>query len=353
MTSSLELEAKNVNKESIKNQLVKDTSLTEDRYILGPGDKIKINFLELKEYSGEYLIMSDGTLSLPIIGYVSAKYLTLEKLTKKLKNLYGKELIRPDFFISLIQRRPVFVSVLGEINRPGLYKLYNIDSVNAPNATQPLQKSFVSLPTIVDAIAKAGGITPNSNLKSVRIQRRLSGQEKIYKNIDINLVNLLMKGDQSQNPIIFDGDIITIKEVQGKDVLPKETLKIAKGNLSPKMIKVNVIGAIEKPGDYEVKSNTTLNRAILLANGFIPWKSNKTNIQLYRVNNNGSITNKKYKFDINEEVSDNKNPLLKDGDIIKVNSTGFSKIAGGIKEISSPISNILSPYYLLKIISEQ
>ena len=88
MTNSLQLEAKNINKESIKNELTKDKSLTEDRYILGPGDIIKINFLELEEFSGEYLIMSDGTLSLPLVGYVSAKYLTLEKLTKKLKNLY-------------------------------------------------------------------------------------------------------------------------------------------------------------------------------------------------------------------------------------------------------------------------
>ena len=85
-----------------------------------------------------------------------------------------------------------------------------------------------------------------------------------------------------------------------------------------------------------------------MANGFVPWKSNKTNIELYRINNNGSITNKKYEFNINEEVSDEKNPSLIDGDIIKVNSTSFSKITGGIKEITSPLTNI----YLLKLISE-
>ena len=56
-----------------------------------------------------------------------------------------------------------------------------------------------------------------------------------------------------------------------------------------------------------------------------PWKANKTNIQLYRINNNGSISTKKYKFNINEEVSEDKNPPLKD-DIVKVNLTSTSKI---------------------------
>ena len=352
MSNLLQLEAKNIKEASIRDQYKIEKDLIEDRYILGPGDKIKINFLELKEFSGEYLIMSDGILNLPLIGSVSAKYLTLEKLTKKLINLYGKELIRPDLYISVIQKRPIFVSVLGEINSPGLYKLYNIDNVNAPNTSETLSKSFISLPTVVDAISSAGGITPNSNIKSVSVKRLVIGEEKTYKNISINLVNLLMKGDQSQNLILFDGDIITIKRVKKNEFLSKETLKIAKGNLSPKMIKINVIGAVEKPGDYDVKSNTTLNKAILLANGFVTWKSNKTNIQLFRINSNGSITNKKYKFDINEKASDDKNPTLKDGDIIKVNTTGFSKIKGGIKEISSPLTNILTPYYFLKLISE-
>ena len=211
---------------------------------------------------------------------------------------------------------------------------------------------LINLPTIVDAISKAGGITPKSNIKSVSVKRRLSNDITKYKKIDINLVNLLMKGDQSQNLILFDGDIITINKVAESENLSKETLKIAKGNLSPKMININVIGAVEKPGEYNVKSNTTLNKAILLANGFIPWKANRTNIQLYRINNNGSISTKKYKFNINEEVSEDKNPPLKDGDIVKVNLTSTSKIAGGIKEITSPFTEILSPFYLLKIISD-
>ena len=344
--NSLLLKSENINEGSIKYSLQKNEDFSGERYILGPGDIVNINFLEVKEFSGDYPIMSDGTLSLPIIGLVNSSNLTIEKLTNKLKILYSKELIRPELFITIKKARPINVSLIGEINRPGLYKLDTY-----PNLSQN-SSDLINLPTIVDAISKAGGITPKSNIKSVSVKRRLSNDITKYKKIDINLVNLLMKGDQSQNLILFDGDIITINKVAESENLSKETLKIAKGNLSPKMININVIGAVEKPGEYNVKSNTTLNKAILLANGFIPWKANKTNIQLYRINNNGSISTKKYKFNINEEVSEDKNPPLKDGDIVKVNLTSTSKIAGGIKEITTPFTEILSPFYLLKIISD-
>ena len=344
--NSLLLKSENIKEGSIKYSLQKNEDFSGERYILGPGDIVNINFLEVKEFSGDYPIMSDGTLSLPIIGLVNSSNLTIEKLTNKLKILYSKELIRPELFITIKKARPINVSLIGEINRPGLYKLDTY-----PNLSQN-SSDLINLPTIVDAISKAGGITPKSNIKSVSVKRRLSNDITKYKKIDINLVNLLMKGDQSQNLILFDGDIITINKIAESENLSKETLKIAKGNLSPKMININVIGAVEKPGEYNVKSNTTLNKAILLANGFIPWKANKTNIQLYRINNNGSISTKKYKFNINEEVSEDKNPPLKDGDIVKVNLTSISKIAGGIKEITSPFTDILSPYYLLKIISD-
>ena len=188
--------AQNINEELISNKLKIENSLSEQRYILGPGDRISIKFLELEQFSGEYTINSDGTLSLPIVGIVSANYLTLEKLTKKLQNLYGIELIKPDLFISLILRRPISVSVLGEINRPGLYKLYSIEKDNAPNQAVP--NTFVNLPKIVDAISRAGGITPDSDIQSISVKRRLSGKEVSYANINVNLIDLLLKSKKKK-----------------------------------------------------------------------------------------------------------------------------------------------------------
>ncbi len=320
------------------------------KYLIGPGDRLNITFLGNKDFSGEYTIMSDGTLPLPLIGSIRANFISIEKLTQKIIALYSDELIRPDLFIKVIEKRPVQVSVIGEINRPGLYKLFNIQSASVPKVFNDSDGDFVNLPTIVDAIAKAGGITPRSNLKSVLVKRRLEGQVSRYQKINLDLINLLMKGDQSQNLILFDGDIIEINKVKVNAKMPTKVLEIARSNLSPKNITINVIGEVEKPGEYKVKSNTTLNKGILIANGFTPWKGNKKNVQLLRINSDGSIFVKKYKYKINEKVSDNKNPPLIDGDIIKVNRTNFAKVAGGIEEVSKPLINILSSYAFFDLI---
>lgn len=349
-TNNLNAENKNNQAEYLGNSL--DNFNSKNKYLVGPGDKLTINFLGNKEFTGEYSVMSDGKISLPLIGTVPANYISIEKLTERIINLYKPELIRADIFIQLAKRRPVQVSVIGEVNRPGLYKLFNLERNNVPSSLNNPQGDFVNLPTVVDAISKAGGITPQSKLNSVIIKRRLDGGDLKYQTNNINLINLLTKGDQSQNLILFDGDIIEIQKVNDKNKMPSKILKIAKGNLSPKLIKINVMGAVEKPGEYNVKANTTLNKAILIANGFSPWKGSKKNIKLLRINNNGTISVKNYNFKINEQVSEIKNPPLIDGDLIKVNSTSFAKITGGLNEITNPLVNVLSSYSLFKLISE-
>ena len=70
------------------------------------------------------------------------------------------------------------------------------------------QISNNGLPSLINAIQKAGGITQNANLRKVILKRRLPTEEPKYKIAEINLLELLFEGDQSRNPYLFDGDII-------------------------------------------------------------------------------------------------------------------------------------------------
>ena len=69
-------ESENINKENIEKSF----------YILGPGDIINIKFFGLPDISGEYKIMRDGNIQLPIIGSQNLSGYTLDgsriKLTK-------------------------------------------------------------------------------------------------------------------------------------------------------------------------------------------------------------------------------------------------------------------------------
>ena len=45
-----------------------DKNFNSESYILGPGDKIQLQFASGKQFDGIFRILNDGTLTLPIIG---------------------------------------------------------------------------------------------------------------------------------------------------------------------------------------------------------------------------------------------------------------------------------------------
>ena len=97
-------------------------------------------------------------------------------------------------------------TILGEINNPGLYNLTNKEGLN-------ISKEKFSLPTLIDGIRIAGGITNDSNIKNIALLRLLPGEDKNYKETTIDLSRLFLNGDQINNPYLFDGDVIKISAV--------------------------------------------------------------------------------------------------------------------------------------------
>ena len=231
--------------------------------------------------------------------------------------------------------RPIRVSIYGEISRPGLYKL-DKDEIGERNYE----------PTLVDILREAGGITKDADLMNIILKRKLPNKEESYKTIKLSLYDLITKGDQKNNLYLFDGDVIQIKRAQTPK---KDFYKIASSNIAPDKINVTVIGQVKNPGIINLKSNTPLTQAIFAAGGVINWKGNSSNIQLIRINENGSASVKRYKIDLSNTVSNKYNPLLKDGDIIKVNITSSANISNGFEVILKPL---LIPFQLLDYISD-
>ena len=89
------------------------------------------------------------------------------------------------------------------------------------------------LPTVVDAIQKAGGITKNANITRVILQRRIPGKDISYKQASLNLASLIMRGQQVQNPFLFDGDIIKLVKAEKLQDNPTELIS---NNLSAQLM---------------------------------------------------------------------------------------------------------------------
>ena len=321
-------------------------TLNRDQYLIGPGDILKITIFDSEEFSGDYEILVDGFLYLPIIGRVYVSGLSIDLARKKIEKKYSEELLRPTTHIVLIKSRPLKVSIVGEVERPGIYSLTR-EEITQTEGGPSLKTS--GMPTLVDAIQKAGGITQNANLKNITISRLYldENNERNYKKAKIDLLKLLNDGIQDSNPYLFDGDIISLKKA---DSITDDIINIAKANLSPSKIIVYIVGNVINPGPLTVKANTPLNQAILYAGGREKWKGKKNNVELIRVNRNGTVTNKKFKLNSRNRVSEDKNPALSDGDIIIVNPSLLNSFGTGLAEITSPLSNVITGITLLKLI---
>jgi len=221
------------------NQLPPDTP-----YTLGAGDRIKIDVFDVPEYSGEYVVLVDGTLNLPVIGSVTVRGRSLEEASNDISERYRPILKRPIVTLSLLIPRPVNLAVAGEVLRPGTYTV-------SPGSGSP-GNSIGQFPRVTQAITLAGGITQSANIHEVKLRRRTfsgTGQEDYY----LDLWSLIQEGNLAQDVVLRDGDTLIISAVT--TVNPLETRQLADASFAPKEIQpinISVIGEVGRPGPYVV-----------------------------------------------------------------------------------------------------
>lgn len=95
-------------------------------YYLGPGDEIKITVAGYPEYTGAQIILSDGTIALPLVGTINVSDRTPAQLTQELTVLLNKYVVDPSVSVSIASQRPIIVNVAGEVQRPGPVQLRSI-----------------------------------------------------------------------------------------------------------------------------------------------------------------------------------------------------------------------------------
>ena len=95
----------------------------QDAYILGPGDAVVVELLDVPEYSGVFTIGPDGTLYLPRLRSLVVEGLTVEELRYFLTQQFSAYVRDPQVFVSPAAYRPIRVYIGGEVARPGYYYL--------------------------------------------------------------------------------------------------------------------------------------------------------------------------------------------------------------------------------------
>lgn len=137
------------------------TSLTEDPYRLDSGDRLRVVVFGQENLSRTYAVDGGGFISMPLIGAVQARGFTTFALEREIAGkLRAKYVKDPKVTVEIQTYRPFFI--LGEVKNPG-------------------QFAYVNDLTVQTAVAIAGGYTERARESTVKVTRRMNGQEVTFK----------------------------------------------------------------------------------------------------------------------------------------------------------------------------
>lgn len=152
--------------------------------VLSAGDVIRVSYAGAADLNQTQKIQSNGKVSLPMIGEVSAAGQSIDSFQRKLTGLYSAHLQDPGISVSL-EGPAATVYVMGEVNEPGPVTL-----------TRPL--------TVLEAIGEAKGFTKMADKKRVTVIRNEKGTHRAYV---LNMRNVEQSGVFYLRP----NDVVDVK----------------------------------------------------------------------------------------------------------------------------------------------
>ncbi|KAB8314103.1 polysaccharide export protein [Tolypothrix campylonemoides VB511288] len=231
---------------------------------------------------------------------------------------------------------PRTVAVVGEVLRPGTYLI--TQGATEASGTTTGTPTITGLPTLTRALQLAGGITSQADIRNVVIRRptRTGGEQ----NIKVDLWKLVESGDINQDLIVQDGD--TVYFPTATEINRAEATQLATTTLSPSRIQVNVVGEVKRPGPVDIQPNSSLNQALLAAGGFNDARATRANVDLVRLNPDGSVTKRLVKVDLTAGINEQTNPILRNNDVVLISRNGLAKTSDTINSVGGPLGTILS-----------
>ena len=301
---------------------------TPKDYVVGPGDELIVQVYGIAQASFNLYVNSEGKVVIPNVGVVHVGSLSIDAvktlLTQKIGTRYaGLQGSNPSSFLMLTvgNIRTIKINIVGDVKTPGAYEL--------PSFT-----------TIFNALYAAGGPSINGSFREVQLFR---GGKQIANN---DLYEFLLKGKTDKNVRLEDNDVLLIPkynkrvelvgevrrnllfELKGKETVEnliemaggftesayKKMVTIQRINGVNKSIinvtdkeqattvledgdfiaigkiltnyknRIQILGSVNRTGDYELQANMKVADLIELAGGLKADAFYKRAI-LYRTNN--------------------------------------------------------------------
>ncbi len=161
--------------------------LHDDSFVIGNDDVLAINVWKEPDISRSIPVRSDGKISLPLVGEVQAAGQTPLKLESEIATRLKNYISEPEVTVIVQQINSQKFNVLGQVLHPGSFVITNS-------------------PTVLDAIALAGGFRDFAKQKSIYVLRQ---------NVD---------GTQSRLSFNYKDVIKGVKPEQNVKLQPRDTV---------------------------------------------------------------------------------------------------------------------------------
>ena len=125
----------------------------DNSFVIGNDDVLAINVWKEPDISRSVPVRSDGKISLPLVGEVQAAGQTPLKLEQAIADKLKNYISDPEVTVIVQQINSQKFNILGQVTKPGSYPLTNS-------------------PTVLDAIAIAGGFRDFAKKKSIYVLRQ-------------------------------------------------------------------------------------------------------------------------------------------------------------------------------------
>jgi polysaccharide export outer membrane protein len=259
-----------------------ETAKVVETYRIGPGDVLEVNVFDNEDLSRLVTVQHAGEISFPLLGDIQVAELTVREVRERLTELLAKDyLVNPQVVVKVKEYRSQWVTLVGEVARPGKYYL------EGPK-------------TLLELLTEAGGFTQKAG-GEVAVTRLSGSFEDGSTLVKVRLARDMPQEEQKRALALglSSGDLVTVAAEEF----------------------CYVTGEVKTPGSYPLTGGLTVLKAISLAGGLTKFGA-KGKVEILRKNAAGEP--ERIKVDLDEIESGKKPDLpLAAEDIIKVGKRVF------------------------------
>jgi polysaccharide export outer membrane protein len=161
----------------------------DSSFVIGDDDGLAINVWKEPDLSRTIQVRSDGKISLPLIGEVQATGRTPLQLEQDISTKLQNYIAKPEVTVMVTQINSKKFNILGQVAKPGSY-------------------SLAVAPTVMDAIAAAGGLRDFAKQKTIYILRQKAGGSE--SRITFNYKDFIKGKNLNQNIKLEPHDTVVV-----------------------------------------------------------------------------------------------------------------------------------------------